>query len=34
MRGGSRPTPAALFLIAAAGICAQFATGSRSRSAC
>ncbi|RCV17668.1 hypothetical protein SEVIR_3G243500v4 [Setaria viridis] len=26
MRGGSRPTPAALFLLAAAGICAQFAT--------
>ncbi|CAN6333029.1 unnamed protein product, partial [Urochloa humidicola] len=25
MRGGSRPTPAALFLLAAAGICAQFA---------
>ncbi|XP_062179980.1 uncharacterized protein LOC133884542 [Phragmites australis] len=26
MRGGSRPTPAALLLLAAAGICAQFAT--------
>ncbi|KAL6877198.1 hypothetical protein ACP4OV_012869 [Aristida adscensionis] len=24
--GGSRPTPAALFLLAAAGICAEFAT--------
>jgi len=25
MRGGSRPTPAAVFFLAAAGICAQFA---------
>ncbi|OEL31394.1 hypothetical protein BAE44_0007587 [Dichanthelium oligosanthes] len=25
MRGGSRPTPAVVFLLAAAGICAQFA---------
>ncbi|KAJ1262965.1 hypothetical protein BS78_09G148200 [Paspalum vaginatum] len=25
MRGGSRPTPVALFLLAAVGICAQFA---------
>ena len=34
MRGGSRPTPAAVFLLAVAGICAQFAAGLRSRSAC
>ena len=34
MRGGSRPTPAAVFFLAAAGICAQFAAGLRSRSAC
>ncbi|TVU19416.1 hypothetical protein EJB05_35563 [Eragrostis curvula] len=26
MRGGSRPAPATMFLLAAAGICAQFAT--------
>ena len=34
MRGGSRPAPVALFLLAASGICAQFTAGSRSRSAC
>jgi hypothetical protein len=32
MRAGSRPAPAAVFLLAAVGICAHFATGSRSRS--